>query len=133
MASQGTGYDLSSSTYSPDGRIFQIEYANKAVENSGTVIAIKTSDGGVVIAVEKLVPTKLQVPGTNRRVLGVDRHAGLVTAGLVADGHHLANRARDEARAFRDTYRFPAPVKALANRECQRFSNQSAYPSMAVC
>jgi 20S proteasome subunit alpha 7 len=35
MSSIGTGYDLSASTYSPDGRVFQIEYANKAVENSG--------------------------------------------------------------------------------------------------
>jgi 20S proteasome subunit alpha 7 len=35
MTSIGTGYDLSASTYSPDGRIFQVEYANKAVDNSG--------------------------------------------------------------------------------------------------
>lgn len=110
MASQGTGYDLSASTYSPEGRIFQIEYAAKSVENSGTVIGIKCKDG-VVLAVEKLVASKLMVPGTNRRVLGVDRHAGLATAGLVADGHHLAKRAREEAVAFRDTYRAPAPIK----------------------
>lgn len=115
MASQGTGYDLSSSTYSPEGRIFQIEYAQKAVENSGTLIALKCKDG-VVLAVEKTVSTKLMVPGTNRRVLGVDRHCGLATAGLVADGHHLASRARQEAMAFRDTYRFPAPIQTLANR-----------------
>lgn len=110
MASQGTGYDLSSSTYSPDGRIFQIEYAQKAVENSGTVIAIKCKDG-IVLAIEKLVSTKLLVKGTNRRVLNIDRTAGIATAGIVADGYHLAQRARDEAKAFRDTYKFPAPIK----------------------
>ncbi|SPO30291.1 probable PRE10 - 20S proteasome subunit C1 (alpha7) [Ustilago trichophora] len=70
MASQGTGYDLSASTYSPDGRIFQIEYAAKAAENAGTAIAIKTKTG-VVVAVEKLVQSKLLVPGSNRRIFNV--------------------------------------------------------------
>jgi len=41
MGSIGTGYDLSASQFSPDGRVFQIEYANKAVENSGTALAIR--------------------------------------------------------------------------------------------
>jgi 20S proteasome subunit alpha 7 len=78
MASQGTGYDLSASTYSPDGRIFQVEYANKAVENAGTAIGLKCKDG-VVLAVEKLVTSKLLVPGSNRRIFNVDLHAGLVS------------------------------------------------------
>ncbi len=112
-------YDLSSSTYSPDGRIFQVEYANKAVENSGcvflvlqllrskrprllrvhstrlrcsvplalnnrklnvrnrTALAIKAKDG-VVLAVEKLVASKLLVPGANRRIQTVGMHVGAV-------------------------------------------------------
>ncbi|PWN51222.1 putative PRE10-20S proteasome subunit C1 [Violaceomyces palustris] len=115
MASQGTGYDLSASTYSPDGRIFQIEYAAKAVENAGTVIAIRTKEG-VVIAVEKLVQSKLLVPGSNRRIFNIDRHIGAASAGLIADGRHLAERARDEAVNYRDTYRHPTPLKALADR-----------------
>ena len=78
MASQGTGYDLSASTYSPDGRIFQVEYANKAVENAGTAIGLKCKDG-VVLAVEKLVTSRLKVPGSNRRIFNVDLHAGLVS------------------------------------------------------
>jgi len=117
MASQGTGYDLSASTYSPDGRIFQIEYAQKAVEASSTVLAIKCKDG-IVLAVEKLISSKLLVNGddssTNRKIFTVDSHIGLATAGLVADGRHLANRAREEASSFKDTYRFDAPVKVSA-------------------
>lgn len=58
MTSIGTGYDLSASQFSPDGRVFQIEYALKAVENSGTAIALRGKDG-VVFAVEKLVTSKL--------------------------------------------------------------------------
>jgi len=115
MTSIGTGYDLSASTYSPDGRIFQVEYANKAVENSGTAIGIRCKDG-VVLAVEKLVHSKLLVPEVNRRIQTVDRHIGLATAGLQADGRHIGNRARDEAGNYRDIYRSPPPLKTLAGR-----------------
>ena len=99
QSSIGTGYDLSTSTYSPDGRIFQVsfpplspppytlsqprvvsqvEYANKAVENAGTVIGLRCKDG-VVLAVEKLVQSKLLVPGANRRIATIDLHAGVVS------------------------------------------------------
>jgi len=115
MTSIGTGYDLSSSTYSPDGRIFQVEYAGKAVENAGTVIGLKVKDG-VVIAVENLVHSKLLVPKANRRIQTIDRHIGLATAGLLADGRHLANRAREEASNYRDMYRAPPPLAALVDR-----------------
>ncbi|KAF7352942.1 Proteasome subunit alpha type [Mycena venus] len=115
MTSIGTGYDLSASTYSPDGRIFQVEYANKAVENSGTAIGLKVKDG-VVLAVEKLVHSKLLVPGANRRIQTVDRHIGLATAGLPADGRTVANRARDEAAGYRDFYRSPPTLKTIADR-----------------
>ncbi|KAH9482837.1 Proteasome subunit alpha type-3 [Psilocybe cubensis] len=115
MTSIGTGYDLSASTYSPDGRIFQVEYANKAVENSGTAIGLKVKDG-IVLAVEKLVHSKLLVPGANRRIQTIDRHIGLATAGLLADGRHLSNRARDEAANYRETYNAPPPLKAVADR-----------------
>ena len=50
-------YDLSAAQFSPDGRIFQVEYANKAVEASGTAVGITCKDG-VVLAVEKIVTSK---------------------------------------------------------------------------
>ncbi|KIY73758.1 20S proteasome subunit [Cylindrobasidium torrendii FP15055 ss-10] len=115
MTSIGTGYDLSASTYSPDGRIFQVEYANKAVENSGTAIGLRVKDG-IVFAVEKLVHSKLLVPGANRRIMTVDRHVGLATAGFLADGRTIATRARDESAGYRQTYLTPPPLKTLADR-----------------
>ncbi|KAB5595435.1 Proteasome subunit alpha type protein [Ceratobasidium theobromae] len=113
MTAIGTGYDLSASTYSPDGRLFQIEYASKAVENSGTAIGLKVKDG-IVLAVEKLIHSKLLIPEANRRIATIDKHIGM--ASLLADGRALANRARDEAQNYRDTYMSPSPLKALADR-----------------
>ncbi|QRV72490.1 proteasome subunit alpha type protein [Ceratobasidium sp. AG-Ba] len=115
MTAIGTGYDLSASTYSPDGRLFQVEYASKAVENSGTAIGLKVKDG-VVLAVEKWVQSKLLIPEANRRIATIDRHIGMATSGLLADGRAIANRARDEAQNYRDTYMSPTPLKALADR-----------------
>ncbi|GAA6055868.1 hypothetical protein JCM3770_001530 [Rhodotorula araucariae] len=129
MSSIGTGYDLSTSTYSPDGRIFQVEYANKAVENAGTVIGLRCKDG-IVLAVEKLVLSKLLVPGANKRIATVDRHAGLATAGLLADGRHLAGRARDECESYRDTYHTRVPTKILAERLALYFQAYTLYSSV---
>ncbi|GAA5868328.1 hypothetical protein JCM1840_005639 [Sporobolomyces johnsonii] len=128
-SSIGTGYDLSTSTYSPDGRIFQVEYAGKAVENSGTVIGLRCKDG-VVLAVEKLVLSKLLVPGANRRIASVDLHAGVATAGLLADGRHLAGRARDECESYRENYHTRVPTKILAERLAMYFQAYTLYSSV---
>jgi len=118
MSSIGTGYDLSATTYSPDGRVFQVEYADKAVENSGTAIGLRVKDG-VVFAVEKLVFSKMLEPGTNRRIHSVDKHVGLAVAGLVADGRQLVKRGQAEAHNYRSFYGDSIPAKVL----CERLSS----------
>jgi len=115
MTSIGTGYDLSNSVFSPDGRNFQVEYAVKAVENGGTCIGIRTKHG-VVLACEKIITSKLLKPGCNKRIATIDRNAGVVTSGLLPDGRHLTSRARDEASSWRQTYKAPIPIQALASR-----------------
>ncbi|CAI5515572.1 unnamed protein product [Closterium sp. Naga37s-1] len=108
-------YDLSVTTYSPDGRIFQIEYAGKAVDNSGTAVGLRCKDG-VVMGVEKLLVSKMQVQGSNRRIHIVDKHAGIAVAGLVADGRQVVNRARNEAVNYKSFFAHMIPLKVLADR-----------------
>ncbi|KAI9674652.1 MAG: putative proteasome subunit alpha type-7 [Caeruleum heppii] len=115
MTSIGTGYDLSNSVFSPDGRNFQVEYAVKAVENGNTAIGIRCKDG-VVLAVEKIITSKLLKPGANKRIATVDRNIGVVSSGLIPDGRHFASRARDEAASWRQTYKGPIPTSSLASR-----------------
>ncbi|KAJ3092450.1 hypothetical protein HK102_007074 [Quaeritorhiza haematococci] len=129
MSSIGTGYDLSASTYSPDGRVFQVEYALKAVDNSGTCIGIRAKDG-IVLAVEKLVQSKLLVPGSNKRIATADTHVGIASAGLLADGRHIVNRARDEAQSYRDIYRSPIPGKIISERVAQYVQAYTLYSSV---
>ncbi|KAL9048588.1 MAG: hypothetical protein Q9162_007637 [Coniocarpon cinnabarinum] len=115
MTSIGTGYDLANSTFSPDGRNFQVEYAIKAVENGGTAIGIRCKDG-VVLAVEKLVTSKLSKPGANKRIATIDRNMGIAYSGLLPDGRHLTQRAREETAEWRSIYKTPMPVSSLADR-----------------
>nr|CAG4713160.1 unnamed protein product [Naegleria fowleri] len=115
MSGMGTGYDLAVTTYSPDGRLYQIEYANKAVESSGTAIGICCKDG-VVLAVEKLVDSKLQEEHTNTRIFNVDRTAGLSITGWKPDGRPIVNKARSEARGYLDQFGHRIPGRVLSER-----------------
>eukprot|EP00747_Dinoflagellata_sp_TGD_P162456 gnl/TRDRNA2_/TRDRNA2_180093_c0_seq1.p1 gnl/TRDRNA2_/TRDRNA2_180093_c0~~gnl/TRDRNA2_/TRDRNA2_180093_c0_seq1.p1 ORF type:complete len:257 (+),score=57.90 gnl/TRDRNA2_/TRDRNA2_180093_c0_seq1:47-817(+) len=115
MAGTGAGYDLSVTTFSPDGRVFQVEYANKAVELSGTTVAICCSDG-ILWGVEKFLVSKMLVPGTNKRLYPIHRHAGGACAGLVADGRQIVSRARQEANSYYSAYREEIPPAILAER-----------------
>ncbi|OWB62523.1 hypothetical protein B5S31_g5432 [[Candida] boidinii] len=115
MTSIGTGYDLSNSIFSPDGRNFQVEYASKAVENAGTSLGIKCKDG-VVLATEKIITSKLLVPGKNKRIQSIDRHVGVVYSGLLPDGRHFVNRGRDESQTFKSTYKEKITVPGLTDR-----------------
>ncbi|KAF2405426.1 proteasome subunit alpha type-3 [Trichodelitschia bisporula] len=129
MTSIGTGYDLSNSVFSPDGRNFQVEYAVKAVENGGTAIGIRCKDG-VVLALEKLVASKLVKPGANKRIATVDRNMGVVSAGLLPDGRHFVARARDEAASWRRLYKAPIPTAALADRMGSYVQAHTLYSSV---
>lgn len=115
MSGIGTGYDLSATTYSPDGKVFQTEYAQKAVDGAGTVIGLRCKDG-VVLAVEKLVISKLLVEGSNKRIFNVDKHAGVATAGLAPDGRMIASRASEECAGYKKFYGEPIPGHVLCDR-----------------
>lgn len=102
MASSGSGYDLSASTFSPDGRIFQVEYASKAVENAGTALGLKCKNG-VVLCVEKPLMNKMLLPSSSRRIHTIDTHSGVAITGFVSDGRQIVNRAREEAANYLET------------------------------
>lgn len=129
MSSIGTGYDLSSTTYSPDGKVFQIEYAQKAVDNSGSVVGLKCKDG-VVLGVEKLVLSKMMVEGSNRRIHTVDRHAGMAICGLLPDGRQLIGWAGSESANWISTYGDRIPAQVLADRVASAVHTYTLYWSV---
>lgn len=129
MSSIGTGYDISASQFSPDGRVFQVEYAQKAVENSGTTVALRGKDG-VVFAVEKLVTSKLYENGTNRRIFNVDKHVGMAVAGLLADSRQIVETAKTEAANYRSEYGTNIPIKYLSDRVAMYMHAYTLYSAV---
>jgi len=126
MSATGAGYDLSPTTFSPDGRVFQVEYAGKAVEKSGTAIGIRCVDG-VVLGVEKIIISKMLVRGSNRRICTVDEHAGLAMCGLAADARQLVNKARSEASEYRSFFGSRISGQVLADRLAGHVHSHTLY------
>lgn len=115
MAGSGAGYDLGVETFSPDGRIFQIEYAQKCIDNSPTTLGIVCSDG-VILAAQKLKLSKMLVHGTNRRNYSLNKSSGAVLCGMAPEGRHLCDRARSDARDYKTNYGEAVPGNILAER-----------------
>jgi len=126
MSSIGTGYDQSTTTFSPDGRVFQVEYATKAVDNSSTAVGIRCKDG-VVMAVEKPKLSKMIVEGSNRRIMHVDKHSGICVSGMIADARQIVNHGRSEAARYRDFYGGNIPGQTLCDRIAGMMHNYTLY------
>lgn len=90
-------YDRGVNTFSPEGRLFQVEYAIEAIKLGSTAIGICTPEG-VVLAVEKRITSPLMEPGTVEKISEVDKHIGCATSGLMADARTLIDRARVECQ-----------------------------------
>ncbi|MCQ2972225.1 MAG: archaeal proteasome endopeptidase complex subunit alpha [archaeon] len=114
---QNAGYDRAITVFSPDGRLFQVEYAREAVKRGTTSIGIKCNDG-VVLAVEKRTTSKLVEPTSIEKIFKIDEHIGAATSGLVADARALIERARLEAQINKITYSEPIRVENLAKKIC---------------
>lgn len=90
-------YDRGVNTFSPEGRLFQVEYAIEAIKLGSTAIGISTQEG-VVMAVEKRITSPLMEPTKVEKIVEVDRHIGCATSGLMADARTLLDRARVECQ-----------------------------------
>ncbi|MFB6182782.1 MAG: archaeal proteasome endopeptidase complex subunit alpha [Candidatus Nanohaloarchaea archaeon] len=119
---QQAQYDRGITIFSPDGRLFQVEYAKEAVKKGATALGI-VYDGGVVLGATRSTPD-LQVRNPEK-VFKIDDHIGVATSGLVADGRTLVEEARNEAQKYLMTYDETIPIsnlgKFLADR-CQQFT-----------
>ncbi|XP_043277595.1 proteasome subunit alpha type-5 [Venturia canescens] len=90
-------YDRGVNTFSPEGRLFQVEYAIEAIKLGSTVIGISTSEG-VLLASEKRITSTLMEPTTVEKIFEVDRHIGCASSGLMADSRTMVDRARAECQ-----------------------------------
>lgn len=114
---QNAGYDRAITVFSPDGRLFQVEYAREAVKRGTTSIGIKCSEG-IVLAVDKRTTSNLVEATSIEKIFKIDEHIGAATSGLVADARALVERARVEAQINKITYSEPIRVDSLSKKLC---------------
>ncbi len=111
-------YDRAITVFSPDGRLFQVEYAREAVRRGATTAGVVFADGVVLVADRRIPNPKLAEPASLEKIHQIDEHVGCATAGLVADARVLVEYARLAGQINRVTYSEPIPVELLVRRIC---------------
>jgi len=109
------GYDRAITVFSPDGRLYQVEYAREAVKRGTTAVGIKCQEG-VVLIVDKRVSSRLLEASSIEKIFKIDDHIGVASSGLVGDARALVDRARIESQINRVTYDERIDVEALAKK-----------------
>ncbi|HDD60026.1 MAG: archaeal proteasome endopeptidase complex subunit alpha [Thermoplasmata archaeon] len=119
-------YDRAITVFSPDGRLFQVEYAREAVKRGTTTVGLKFRDG-VVLIVDKRVTSRLIEPEAIEKIFTLDDYIGCATSGLVADARVLVDRARIEAQINKITYNENILVETLVKKICDYKQTYTQY------
>jgi 20S proteasome subunit alpha 3 len=120
-------YDGRTTTFSPEGRLYQVEYAMEAISHAGTALGILASDG-IVLACEKKITSKLLEPQKkSEKMYMIDEHVACAVAGITADANILINMARLHAQRYRFAYQEPQPVEQLVERLCDEKQLYTQY------
>ena len=109
---QQQAYDRGITIFSPDGRLYQVEYAREAVKRGTTSIGVRTADG-VVLVVDKRTRSPLMEPESIEKLHKVADHVGIASAGHVADARQLIDFARRRAQVEELRYEEPMDVEVL--------------------
>ncbi|KAH3900911.1 probable Proteasome subunit alpha type-3 [Saccharomycodes ludwigii] len=109
-------YDSRTTIFSPEGRLYQVEYALESISHAGTAIGIMAKDG-IVLAAERKVTSKLLEQDTsNEKLYKLNDNIAVAVAGLTADAATLISTARTYAQTYLKTYNEDIPVENLVRR-----------------
>ncbi|KAI9641363.1 Proteasome subunit alpha type-6 [Ciborinia camelliae] len=103
-------YDNDSVTFSPQGRIFQVEYASEAVKQGSVVVGIVSKTHAVLVALKRNAE---ELSSYQKKVIAIDEHLGLALAGLASDARVLSNFMKNQSLSSRLTYDRAIPIERV--------------------
>ncbi|KAL7270164.1 Proteasome subunit alpha type-6 [Rhizina undulata] len=105
-------YDNDSVTFSPQGRIFQVEYALEAIKQGSAAVGLVSKTHAVLVALKRNAE---ELGSYQKKIIGIDQHFGLALAGLAPDARVLSNFMRQQATSSRLLYNRPIPLARVVN------------------
>ena len=127
------GYDRAITVFSPDGRLYQVEYAIETVKRGTIALGIKTKNGIIFAADEK--PRKFQVVEESQKLFMVDHHIGIAAAGYIPDARGQVNEARFFSQSSKIVYDEAVNVETVTKHiadQCQHFTQYAGARPVGV-
>lgn len=114
----GSRYDNRTTTFAPDGNLFQVQYAMEAISQAGSAVGVLASNG-VVLAAEKRITSKLlDIRKSTEKMYKIDDHVAVAVAGITSDANILLNYARLQAQQYTYGYQEQIPIEQLLMQVC---------------
>ena len=127
------GYDRAITVFSPDGRLYQVEYAIETVKRGTIALGIKTNDGIIFAADER--PRKLQIIEDPQKLFKIDQHIGIAAAGYIPDARNQVDDARFFSQSSKLVYDESVTVEAVAKHiadQCQHYTQYAGARPIGV-
>ena len=127
------GYDRAITVFSPDGRLYQVEYAIETVRRGTVAVGVKCKDG-IIIAVEEK-PRKLQLSETAQKIFQIDDHVGVAAAGYIPDARSQVDNARFFSQSNKMIYDESVEVETIAKHladQCQQYTQYAGVRPYGV-
>ena len=127
------GYDRAITVFSPDGRLYQVEYAIETVKRGSIAIGIKTKDGVIFAADER--PRKLQIVTEPQKLFKIDQHIGIAAAGYIPDARNQVDDARFFSQSSKLVYDEVVSVEPVAKHiadQCQHYTQYAGARPIGV-
>jgi len=115
LGAAAAGYDRSTTMFSPEGHLYQVDYASKIIEKGSPAIAIIYKQGILIVA-DKKIHSTLVLPESVEKVFKIDNHIWTTCAGLIGDGRRLVDFARQMSQENRTYYDQPIEVETLVKK-----------------
>lgn len=117
MESFDSRYDYDSTIFSPDGRLFQVEYARETIKKGSTTLALKYQDGVILLSYKKN-SSNLVEKSSFEKITQIDNNFVCAYIGLSADARHLIDFCRETAVNYRFLYDEQITIKGLVEEIC---------------